>query len=72
MEEKDYLYYSFLGKRCIKYMFKQYLYHLEDLLDKKSISIDDYEEARQRILDIGNDQARFFEDQAGNYFKINR
>jgi uncharacterized protein YqgQ len=71
MEEKDFNYFNFLGKRCIKYMFKQYLYHLEDLLENNAISEEDFERARERILDLGNDQVRFFEDQAENYFRLN-
>ena len=71
MEEKDYLYFNFVGKRCIKYMFKQYLYHLEDLLEKGAISDEDYDKARERILDVGNDQVRFFEDQTRNYYELN-
>ena len=71
MEEKDYNYFNFLGKRCIKHMFKQYLYHLEDLLDNGAISEEDFDKARERILDLGNDQVRFFEDQASNYLEIN-
>lgn len=70
MEEKDYCYYSFLGKKCIKHIYKNYLYHLEDLLDNGRISSEDYDSARERILDLGNDQIRFFEDQAENYYKL--
>jgi len=71
MEKKDYGYFNYLGKRCIKHIFKQYLYHLEDLADNGAISEEDFEKARERILDVGNDQVRFFEDQARNYFELN-
>jgi len=71
MEKKDYGYFNYLGKRCIKQIFKQYLYHLEDLLENGAISEDNFEKARERILDVGNDQVRFFEDQARSYYELN-
>ena len=71
MEKKDFLYFNFLGERCIRYMFKQYLYHIEDLRETGAISEQDFDAARERILDLGNDQVRFFQDQSRNYYELN-
>jgi|TARA_R110000803_G_scaffold143805_7_gene209802 hypothetical protein len=71
MEEKDFYYFEFLGERCIKHLFKDFLYQLEDIQEKYSIEDDDFERIRNRVLDKGNDTIRFFRDQGENYTKLN-
>ena len=71
MNEKDFKFFSFLGEKQLKFAFKGYLYHLEDLLDNGKISEEDFDAARERILDIGNDSVRFFKEQARNYYELN-
>jgi len=60
-----------LGERCIKHLFKDFLYQLEDIQEKYSIEDDDFEKIRNRVLDKGNDTIRFFRDQGENYTKLN-
>jgi hypothetical protein len=69
MDKKDLDFFSFLGERCIQYIFKDYLYTLEDLLEDKRISEEDFDRIRERILDKGNDSIRFFKSQGESYFK---
>lgn len=71
MEEKDFHYFEFLGERCIKHLFKDFLYQLEDVQEKYSIEEEDFERIRNRVLDKGNDTIRFFRDQGENYTKLN-
>jgi hypothetical protein len=71
MQEKDYLYFRFLGDKCIRFLFKEYLGQLEDMQREGVIDEDDFEYLRKRILDKGNDSARFFEEQAINYYELN-
>ena len=71
MEEKDFYYFEFLGERCIKHLFKDFLYQLEDIQEKYSIEDEDFERIRNRVLDKGNDTIRFFRDQGENYTKLN-
>jgi hypothetical protein len=72
MKEKDFLYFRFLGDKCVRYLFKDYLRQIEDLNRDGIIDDDDFEHLRKRILDKGNDSARFFEEQAINYYELNQ
>lgn len=71
MQEKDYRYYEFLGDRCIRHIFKDFLSQLDQLQRDGKIDDDDKESLRVRILDVGNASARLFRDQGQNYFELN-
>ena len=67
MDNKDFGYVSFLGEKVVKSLYKDYLRSLEDLFEKHGIPEEEFEKARNRILDKGNDSIRFFKDQIDNY-----
>ena len=71
MKEKDYRYYEFLGDRCIRHIFKDFLSQLDKLHRDGLIGDEDKESLRIRILDTGNASARLFRDQGENYFRLN-
>ena len=68
MNEKDYKYISFLGEKAIKSLYKDFLRTLEDNFERYDIPDEDFQKARNRILDKGNDSIRFFKEQAENYY----
>lgn len=68
MDNKDFGYVSFLGEKSVKFLYKDYLRLLEDLFEKHSIPEEDFEKARNRVLDKGNDSIRFFKEQVDNYY----
>lgn len=71
MEEKDFKYYEFLGDRCIRHLFKEFLGQLDYLYNDGKIDESEKENIRIRILDTGNNLARLFKDQGANYFELN-
>jgi len=71
MKEKDYRFYEFLGDRCIRHIFKDFLSQLDQLHRDGKINDAERESLRIRILDIGNASARLFRDQGENYFRLN-
>lgn len=71
MDNKDFGYVSFLGEKTIKHLYKDYLRFLEDLFEKHDIPKHEFEKARNRILDKGNDSIRFYKEQIDNYHFLN-
>jgi hypothetical protein len=72
MRKKDCSYLAFLVERSVKFLFKDFLYQLEDIADKYSIEEEDFNRIRNRVLDKGNDTIRFFQDQVENYYQVEK
>jgi len=70
MRKKDCSYLGFLVERSVKFLFKDFLYQLEDIAEKYSIEEEDFNRIRNRVLDKGNDTIRFFQDQVENYHEV--
>ena len=71
MQEKDFRYFNFLGDKCIRHTFKDFLSQLDYLYNEEIIDDGEKENLRARILDVGNNMARLFKEQGENYFKLN-
>jgi hypothetical protein len=59
--------------RDIKKLYLSFLYILEDLRDKDSISEEDFQKLRKRVLDYGNNCYRNIEEQLNSFdFNLNK
>ena len=71
MVEKDFRYFGYLGDKCIRKVMKGYLSDLDFIYSEGIIDDDTKENLRKKILDSGNNEARFFNEQADYYFQLN-
>lgn len=64
-------YVSFCVERSIKRVYKSYLRQIDDLYENGVISDEKHDYLRNRVLDIGNEVTREFQESMEKYIQLN-
>lgn len=67
MEGKHRDYLEFKAHQAIKFLYKDFIYMLEDMLEDGAISEERFYKTRKRVLDKGNDCIRGFTEELDRF-----
>lgn len=70
MDKKDEGAISFFVSKEIKSLYKGFLFLLEDMVEKEELDENAFPHARKRVLDLGGDAYRNFEEHLENYVNL--